>query len=426
MNILQIQNAVSSYFNNTLRESLKYPETYSVNFDYNTSRLTLIPSSRNAELINLIKVVYDLKNKIEQTILQAFLNKNPNITNINLYIIDNNIIITIIQNDTLFSLPEEVILAKLVSEYDVEKLGDVCRINVNFSKACKSDLFWWEIIKLKFPTYYKEKRYYNYDPKELIKGLDYFNRNIHINISNINPKYTSYHILYGGILYTDILYNNYYQTFKYLILENLWLDMDIIFIVDTIINIGKSINFDNDLEIIKFLFKKDPISTKDIVNNMVTSIYGLKLLKELNNLLSSEGKNRILTDEYLQEILNEELSSNHGSNNPEYYEFVSSMLNRPKTDQRYLEDYINSDIDLGKLQKYILSKISTNIDKDLLIQTALDILHRGIELTFVRFYKYFIKRWTNEDIKIFKDIVDRDFRYDDDTVEEFNILFKVY
>jgi len=84
MEIIQTQNAVDLYFNSTLREFLKYPETYTVNFDYNTLRLNLISSIKNAELINQIKVVNGIKSQIQQTLLKAFQNKNPDITNINI------------------------------------------------------------------------------------------------------------------------------------------------------------------------------------------------------------------------------------------------------------------------------------------------------------------------------------------------------
>ena len=424
MDIIQTENAISSYFNNTLRESLKYHETYLVTFDYNNPRLTLIPSSINAELINQIKVIKGLKNKIEQTLLSAFQNKNPDITNINLYIIDNNIIITIIQNDRLFSLPEEIILAKLASGYDINELTDVCRINVNFAKACRSDLFWWEIIKIKFPKYYKEKRNHNYNPKELIKGLDYFRR-----ISKL-PKHVKKIYLINSFDINN-LYLNYYETLRYLVLENLWSqsNINLNLVADTIIEVGESINLDTDLEILKILLKRVPLpgeNVMDIIDDMVMTVHGLKLAKRLDIYLISQGKEPIFKDIDLQVILEYDIMDSHGNNDPEYYELLSSMLNHPQINQRYLQDYGNSDMDHDKLQDYMLSKTSPNVDKDLLIQTGLHILNRGDKPTFVRFYKHFLKRWTQDDIKIFKDVVDRLFGDDPEFVKEFDELFKIY
>jgi len=420
MDIIKTQNAVSSYFNNSLRQSLKYPETYTVSFDYNASRLTLIPSSRNAELINQIKVLSGLKNKIELTLLQAFQNKNPDITNVNFYIIDNNIVLTMTQSDKLFALPEEVILAKLASEYDISELGDVCRINSNFAKACRSDIFWWEIIRLKFPQYYKEKRNYNYDPRELIKGLDYFKK-----ISE-----TSSNIIYPDTIIKriDKLYLDYYQTFKYLLLENIWIEYNIKnVIIGTIVEIGKSINFDSDLEILKTFLKNESLNEHIILkmDGMYITVYGLKLADVLDKWLFSEGKDQILKNVDFEEILDMDIQDNHGSNNPEYYEYLSFKLNHPETDERYLLDYSLSDMDHDKLQDYMLSKTSHKVDKDLLIQTGIAILNRGDQPTFERFYKYFIRRWTNDDINTFKSVVDRVFGHDHETIKEFNTLLEV-
>jgi len=84
-------------------------------------------------------------------------------------------------------------------------------------------------------------------------------------------------------------------------------------------------------------------------------------------------------------------------------------------------------MDHDNLQDYILFKISPNVNKDLLIQTGISILDRGDQPTFERFYKYFIKIWTNDDIRTFQSKVVRVFgSYDIATIEEFDKLFEFY
>jgi len=301
MDIIKTQAAISNYFNVILRNSLNYFETYIVNFDYNDLRLTLVPSIKNAELINQIKredknnIRYQskIKHKIEQSLLQAFQNKNSDITNMNLYVINNKIILTFTHSDKLFSLTEEMILAKLAAEYDVDQLGNVCRINHNFAKACRSDLFWWEIIRLKFPQYYKEKRNHNYDPRELIKGLKYFNEKVDVN----NEEKRTLKYPDNLMKRLDKLYSDYHQTFKYLILEDIWKFeyMMLMDIFEMIIEIGKPININSDIEIIKKIITEnlDLIESLDYLQNVfIRSLYGLKIAEELDKWSISQGKEK--------------------------------------------------------------------------------------------------------------------------------------
>jgi len=398
-------------------------------------RIVLTPSLKNSGLINLIEIEdrnnvkyqQKIKHKIEQSILPALRNKYPNIININLYIIDNKIVLTISRNDKLFSLPEEMILAKLAVEYNIDNLNEICRINHNFAKACRSDLFWWELIKLKFPQYYKEKRNYNYDPRELIRGLKYINERLDID-GNIKFSYDG-----SRDSGANKIYRMYHSTLEYVLFENIFIIGQYIAesIITRISEIGKSINFDTDLEIIKFLFEKRSFDI-DLLHEaevLVNDVNGLKLMTELDKWLISKGETQLNDIAILLRALDNDLSDIRGNNSPEYYELLSKLLNKPQTDDRYLNDYSNTDIVHRKLREYILSQVSPKVDKDLLIDVGIYILRsRNSETfeSFESFYEHFNNRWTNDDIKIFRNIIVSTPRGLSNDVKKFDKLVELY
>ena len=416
MDIIKTQDAISTYFNTLLKNSLNYGETYSIIFDYDNLRLTLTPSLQNADLIkqiilediNNIKYNSKIKHKIEQSLLRVFENINSDISNINLYIIKNKIILTISQSDKLFCFPEEIILAKLLSEYDINKLNDLCRINKNFYKASRSDLFWWEIIKCKFPEYYKDKTNYSYNPRELIKGLSFYDKKI----NNIVTR-----------LYVDTFntfYINYSTTFRYLILEDIWnnSDYEMQEIIETMIHFKKSI--DNDIEIIKKLLIQNPIFIEDLYNYQeifTQTMYGFKLALALDKWLISINRDQILKVVDFDSILYGQLFHYSGSDDPEYYEFLYSKLNNLHTDKIYLEEYYESDENHVILKDYILSKISIDIDKDFLVRNIKYYLENDSDpSSFKKIYRHFIKKWTTDDKNVFKILIINKFKKYPDTI----------
>jgi len=248
----------------------------------------------------------------------------------------------------------------LAAKYDVNELGKVSTINSNFAKASRSDLFWWEIIRLKFPQYYKEKRNYNYDPRELIIGLNYFSEKVEIfGEKDITMKMLSKLKQYTIYKTIDKFYLAYYQTFKYVILEDIWIYYKKVasLIIAIIVEMGKFVNFDTDLQILKTFVKKCSFNDKIVSETEGINFNGFKLTDELNKWLFSQDKNQILQDLEIVDVLNYDLRNKYGSFNPEYYEYLSSKLNRPATDQRYLEDYFKTHIYHDNLQDYMLSRI---------------------------------------------------------------------
>ena len=226
------------YFNSILKKSLNYPESYDIQIDTQNQTILLTSNIDNPKLSILLESNKNLLIKLESSLLSGLKTKYPDILSVNIYIKSyNKILITYIFGDTPFELNDINILAKLASEYDDDNIEQLCQINTNFNKACKDPLFWWKIIEIKYPKYIIYKNRNLYDPKKVFKGLKF---------------YTSY-ILTDPVTNIQRLYNNYYETLRYLIFENFWIPDNII-IYDLLINIvGK--NYD-DFNLFKIIINK--------------------------------------------------------------------------------------------------------------------------------------------------------------------------
>jgi len=90
----------------------------------------------------------------------------------------------------------------------------LCIINKNFSSACQDQLFWWKIIEIKYPKYIIYKYRDKYNSKIILEGINYFLNDIikfmHVDITD-------------NCFLLDEFINNYYETFRYLILTILGL-----------------------------------------------------------------------------------------------------------------------------------------------------------------------------------------------------------
>ena len=283
----KIITAVDKYFNVFLRNALGYPERYSVEFDSNRNRITLISNEENPILVEKLQdkmLRLDLENKL----YRAFRSKTDDIVGVNVYPSNNRIIITYTQGETPVTLSEIEILAKLAADTDVEDLNKLCSLNKNFARACKNDLFWWEIIKLKFPELYVERRTRKYDPRKVIRGL---------------RTYRTLKRKYGSVIDEKIeeLSRDYPETFKYVFSENIFkISSSVFYRIYTKVDLSRQdniemikyiiSNIDEDDTSFNFLFYKlmrTPGVTTDLIEEIdeIVKKRGFELYNE--NLLRS-------------------------------------------------------------------------------------------------------------------------------------------
>ena len=429
----QIILKVNEYFNIALKNKFHFPEIYSLTFEPNIKRITLKSNLPNSKLIELIKNDDKLRSKIEQTLLNGFRTKDPNISNINLYTFnDNEIIITFSYNETPFTLNEIGILARLAAEYDTYFVDRICTLNSNFARACKDNTFWWELIKVKYPQYYKTKKemkYKGHNPKEVVRGLDYYEsynktlseiRSQLMKISDPVDRNAKRKLITERITY---FFNNYLPTLKYLILENLW-QIDLRYI-DLILRLSFDVG---DIELMKHLIITYNNPQEDIFkiflsllfsspNNLIVEKF--KLLEGLDDRLVTAGKERFFIPGEIRAILGYEISNGNGNDNPAFYEYLSNKLNRPKTNERYLTDYANSYPDNVKIPEYILTQLSKDIDKELLLTTLRHFIDFGEFYPFRILYNFFRDKWTEEDKQILLEKIDEIYYEDDEDRDEF-------
>lgn len=346
---------IISIVNNTLKCYLEYPETYSINFDEIKRRITLTTSSQESLLFNLVNDK-ELNTNIEQELLTQLKNVDNSIFNVNIYTFKlNEIVITYTYGETPFELAEIGIVARLLSEYEVftdgrwnrrpqciHKLDELYILNKNFYNLFKRDSLWWELIKVKYPEYYKNQRFIlSYKSREVLRGLHYFS-------NKSDERYN-----------TRVLINMYPETFKYLIYEGIW-KLESKDVTDIVDRISHRCVYDHDKEILIYMINNYDLSDKDI-----TTILGHLLfyecfspifLEEIENLLKSKGKELIkrgLLKNYIDIILND---SCEPENHIEIYSWINIKLNRTP----YLRDFLRINRNQVNLMNYILEGIINN------------------------------------------------------------------
>ena len=393
---------INKYFNNILKAYLKFPETYSISFYPNINRITL-QSNSESKLIELINKDKKIKASIEQALLSGFKNKNDNILNVNLYNFKpNEIVITYTYGEVPLKLAEIGILAKLVAEHETININEICTINPTFAKACKDELFWWEIIKNKYPKYYKEKRSYIHNPKEILRGLDAYEK-------MINSKRESHRLTVRGVYKKQFpkdikhLFIKFLSTVRYLILENVWIlsEDDIIKIFSINISISKEILkyiisnykfkrgiilklfvdlkkrqesellFQNDMEILRLIIKNYDLHEDHILYLRELLLFGgsfdERVIDETERLLKLQGK-KLFSKTSLENML-DSLIGPAGDviviDNVDVYKWLIKKLGLENNIRNYLKDLSALNPKNLKIAEYILSQLSTDVEVDI-------------------------------------------------------------
>ena len=376
----EIKNKFDIYFNILLRNSINYDEKYIIKVDIDNQQILLKPTIKDPKLIDLLKN-NNTKTKLESSLLSGLKTKYPDILSVNIYI-DNIITITYTLNNTPFELNDINILAKLASEYDDDNIEQLCRINTNFNKACKDPLFWWKIIEIKYPKYIIYKNRNLYDPKKVFKGLIFY-----INYILIDP-----------VTNIQRLYNNYYETFRYLIFENFWIPNNSI-IYGLLINIvGKKYDDFNLFLILYRVGKSFGILQNILLSNPDTGIY---FIKQINNGLLTLGNSKFYDSIIVKEVLLDYISSDSiKQDNILIYQFLvdeyTEGVKYLKLED-YLEQYLSINPDNENIKNYILSIIFDIISKNRIVQYLDELINIRIYKNFETFYQKFENKLSEMD-----------------------------
>ena len=141
-----IRNSFDKYFNNILRTSLGYSETFTISI--NGNRISLY-SDKPSELIRTLWTSESTLNKIKDTLLLAFQRNNPDISEININLISNREM-EIIYNFSISSITELGLSANVLKEFSLDELSKWCALNKQLSDQCKSQMFWVQLFNARF------------------------------------------------------------------------------------------------------------------------------------------------------------------------------------------------------------------------------------------------------------------------------------
>jgi hypothetical protein len=345
-----------------------------------------------------------LRNDIEQSLLKGLQREYQELVNVNIYLFkENKIIITFTNIMPTFDNP--IALATSIHQLHVKDIYSICVSNPQSVKTCNYPEFWWTLIKLKFPEYHKDILNGEYNPAELVAGFEYFKDN------QIDNSLNLYQANAGSHLKRFVV--KYRQAFKYLLMEDLW-NID-----ESLITTVFSLTLD-DIEILKRLIEKFGVSkfVAILEASAINQLEGLITIKELQEWMVSTNRRPAIfrNKQDMNQFFRQRLANiflGREDHTIEYYETISNFLNRPVDDIRYLDDYIST---AGtRLGNYILSKISPNVYKEVLIEKMFSSIHQYNIATFVELYEKFKYKFDDIDkhnmIKIIKSrYVDHQFK----------------
>src|SRR5665647_470724 len=145
-----MESLFDEYFNRILRDHLKYPETFTLEFTDN--RITLNPD-QPSNLLNLIKIDPKIKQQLIDLVQSNI--KAHNIQEVYISTHGNDIVFNIVYKSpyNIEEIPEIGIYANIVSAMDLKSLNDWCRTNQKFNKYCQNNQFWIALMKERFSGY---------------------------------------------------------------------------------------------------------------------------------------------------------------------------------------------------------------------------------------------------------------------------------
>jgi len=361
----QLGGYFDEYFNEVLRDYLKYPEIFNVTSS--ESSVILVPN-KESELLKKIKIDPRLKNQLLHQIKEFLESKGINAHDIHFYSHGTDIIIK--YTPMYLYITEVSLYSNIYSYLSAEDLTVFCNLGGPIQKICDNPIFWIELIKNRFPQFYLEiKGGYNWKDvylgllayEEFLNAVNNFGQFIidfqkfkqgifNSRLKNKSDvfyhdhpeyeKYRSYYEKYGRNGYWNRNWgkfiNNHPETEKYLILNNLIkFDLkDIPVVVSKMSNISlvKKILLDYPLFYVDF----------QLIFYNVVDENNVEVLKLLMN---HENMKAMIDDESYLEYFGDRIED--GSTlKPEMFELLRTNSNISHSYENYLRMVSHDNIEL--------------------------------------------------------------------------------
>ena len=190
------------YFNNTLRNYLKYPEKFNITISKN--RVTLTPDQPSS-LLKLLKTDSSIVSNIISSLKSGL--KNTNIEDVYFSTHGDDIVINVVFSKVIVNL-DTGLWATLASYLDVIDMYKLLQVDLDFIRIFKSVTFWTELIRQRFPQYYAPLAS-GYDWEILYANMIKFDE---IYQESINRKTKRLTRLFDPNIYSA----KYYELFEYL------------------------------------------------------------------------------------------------------------------------------------------------------------------------------------------------------------------
>jgi hypothetical protein len=145
----------TDYFNGALRNSLGYPERFTVEIGHN--RVTLTPD-RESHLLKLIKSDSKLKEQLLRVISDNIKRKDPSAYDIHFSSHGHDLEIKYsskLGGREIIQL--ETGIHSIIASY-LDDLNDYCKSGLEFEKICRNPEFWIFLIREEYPEYFIEVR----------------------------------------------------------------------------------------------------------------------------------------------------------------------------------------------------------------------------------------------------------------------------
>ena len=405
-----MEQIFDQYFNQILRNALRYPETFQIIINNKDRQVTLIPNQKSS-LLERIKSDRTLKHQL----LQQLANVLEWPGTMNFFTKDGNIIVK--SEITLEDLPirDISLLANIAKDLSVREINALCIQNKEFQNACENSLFWQSLVRESFGGKYKDV-VGNYNWKKVYQGLRYYYDNkdtlsAEFVFDNNSMKMVKIPSTSGekqkhDYTFWQFIYGNYYEAFMVLIFGNTEFDNIEFQTLTKPLTYILPYQFTSQLtvDLFKHIFNNYKL-TNEILNGILLAPDPeiLKLVLNYQD-VDSEGnlikidKDEVirLYDEYINsardlnpevfEILHNYLD---GSWSPESLLKVLSDMNYPKTDlvdfiisklpddpkdldlQRWFRDIINATSDSNKREQI---KVILNKYREYVKEYAVDLL----------------------------------------------------
>src|SRR5579863_43356 len=289
------------YFNSTLRNALRYPETFT--FDFYQGEFILHPSQKSG-LIDLIRSNPKIKQNLIENVGRSLRKYIPSASNLKFTTDGTNLIIRFTLEE-LFSTIEPVgylqTYANIASNLDVEQLEKMCKDLPKFKILCKDPVFWITLFKERFPSRYKPPKDIgipedSYDWEQIYKAAIYYvNKNRIVDNMIISGYYQGY-VSYLQIYWRDFIYE-YPEGLKYLITNEIF--------EFSSNDMNNLLLFSNDAYLIKYFLDHYKITQTDLENMATKHSRDIPIMKIIIDykVLYPEGTVG-LTRNYIQGLWN--------------------------------------------------------------------------------------------------------------------------